>query len=65
MINVKFGKIVYEIGIDGGVPYKMAFCPFCGYRTKEYDRNWGEPFCPRCGSQISWWASTRRKKDDN
>lgn len=39
---------------DGSMVYDMAECPNCGYEYEQGDKDWKEPYCPRCGQHLDW-----------
>ena len=40
---------------DDGTPVcDYAACPVCEYAYEEGDKDWSEPFCPRCGQALKW-----------
>lgn len=55
--TVRYSHFCY---FDGEPGYSVANCPNCNLAYDIFDKNWRMPFCPRCGTELSWeveeWA---------
>ena len=47
---------------DGTTVCAYVACPNCEYAYEEGDKDWSEPFCPRCGQALKWDCEEDREE---